>query len=147
MIARRFSFPRICSPDCGYSSTKSSESNRSWASTSFFIIALMYCSTTVRLSAISFLPYACVAPDRHSGAAYALRLRADVLVQPEDVVRIVRSLECAEPVVLGVPVDPAHHVFALLDHIVHILAGPGEWLEPGHRRTAPRDVFVIPLRL
>src|SRR5436189_6194612 len=125
MIARRFFFPRICSPDCGYSSIKSSESNRSWASTSFFIIALMYCSTIVRLSAISSCPMR-VAPDRRSGAAYALRLGPDVLVQPEDVVGIVRSLECAQPVVLGVPVYPSHHVLALLDHIVHVLAGPGE---------------------
>src|SRR5207245_627883 len=50
MIARRLSLPRMRSPDCGYSSTKSSASNRSCASTSFVIIACVNCSTVARLS-------------------------------------------------------------------------------------------------
>src|SRR6266566_1445841 len=152
MIARRLSFPRMRSPDCGYSSTKSSESSRSWASMSFAAIARRNCSTVVRLSAtlsssplarhtLFAVPVGSVRPVR-SGTC---RLRADVLVQPEDVIGIVRPLESTEPVVLLVPVDPPHDVIPLFDDVVHVLAGPREWLESRHRGAAPGDVVEVPL--
>src|SRR5438552_9663816 len=149
MIARRFSFPRIRSPDCGYSSTMSSESSRSWASTSFASMARWNCSTIVRLSAIVVSsPWRGLHRPR-SPAAYLLmkarcrRLRADVLVQPEDVVGIVFSLERAQPVVLHVAVDRAHDVVALFDDIVHVLARTGERFDRTHRGATPGDVFAV----
>src|SRR5438093_4932914 len=149
MIARRLSLPRMRSPDCGYSSTKSSASNRSCASTSLVIIACMNCSTVARLS----LAIALSSPGRRRAMlrrAYACRkarrtLRANVLLHSEGVVGILSALESAQALVLLVAVYRAHDVVTLLDHVVHVISSPRERLQSGHRRAAPGDVLAVSL--
>src|SRR5256885_9483736 len=139
MIARRLSLPRIRSPDCGYSSTKSSESNRSCASMSLAIIACMNCSTVARLSpAIASSPGRCHVGSRLLRRAYAsrkARLRANILVQPENVVRVVRAFERPESFVFRITVDRADDVVTLLHHVVDVVTGPRKRLDGGHRRA------------
>src|SRR2546421_10437047 len=148
MIARRFFFPTIRSPDCGYSSTKSSESSRSWASQSLAAIACMYCSAILRLSAILLPPLAQPPRLAPPSGAYASRqadkpLRADVLVESEDVIGVERPLERAQALVFDAPVDRTDHILALLDHVIHIVPRPREGLYRGHRRPTPSDVLLI----
>src|ERR1700694_2305064 len=152
MIARRLSFPMIRSPDCGYSSTKSSVSSRSCASKSLAAIACMSCSTVLRLSAICFLPWRRDTRSRRLRGAYARHkrrgpLRTNVLIQVEHVVGIVGSLQSAQPLVLIVAVDPANDVVTLLDGGVHVVACSRVRLQSGQRRAAPRDATLVPLLL
>ena len=48
-------------------------------------------------------------------------LRADVRVQPENVVGVVLSLEPDEPVVFLIPVDRSHRGDIRVDGVVHVL--------------------------
>src|SRR2546421_1261969 len=149
MIARRFSFPMIRSPDCGYSSTKSSASSRSCASQSLAAMACMYCSAILRLSVAIALSSPGAATKARAAFAQPTpdarkwTLGANVLIEPEEVVGVVRPLKRSEPLVFLVAVDPSHHVVALLDDVVHVVASGRIRLQGSHCRAAPRDVLVV----
>src|SRR5260370_18835978 len=68
---------------------------------------------------------------------------ADVLVQPEHVVRVPRPLQGGQTTVLRIAVDPPHDVVSRFHDVVDVLAGTGEGLQRIHRSAAPPDERVV----
>src|SRR5256885_1563804 len=67
----------------------------------------------------------------------------DVLVQPEHVVRVERSLQRDQAFVFRVAVDRANHGLSGLDHVVDVVAARREWLERVHGVSSPREVSLV----
>src|SRR5918996_125385 len=84
-------------------------------------------------------------PDRSvtRGPESFTALRSDVLVEPEDVLGVVRLLELHEPVVFLRTVDGSRDVLSPLDHVVHVVTRCRERGERVHRGAPPLDVSVI----
>src|SRR5438445_10747983 len=71
------------------------------------------------------------------------RLRADVCVQAEHVVRVVCSLECDEPLVLGVSINRLDRSHVRFHSIVYVLPDGRERLERRHCAPAPFLVRLV----
>src|SRR5207245_4005484 len=66
----------------------------------------------------------------------------DVLIEPEDILRIVPALDSAKPIE-DAPICVRHSLIVIVADEVHVGATIHEWLECLEGRSSPRDLALI----